>query len=348
MSDAHRQQREAAFGQLRSEGRDALARALGPARRVALIGFPWHLNIGDSLIVLGSMALLDELNVELGYVADGGTYDPRALRRAVPDGPILLAGGGNFGDRYHHHQLLRERVILDFPDRRIISLPQTMEWVGDSGSLEQCHRVYSQHPDLTVLVRDHDGVDAASAIFGAHMIRFSPDHALGLPPIVRVPPPTQGVKVLKRADREAVVEKWNTDLFPLAATSDWTVEPRTRITVQGLAVFIVAATKLGRRSRLIERARVAAFRSIAEHLVDQGVRTLAIGKTVVTDRLHAAVLGLLIGREVLLVDNANRKLSLIFHDYLHTIPGAELCTDFREAAARTRGDDGTRIDAVHR
>jgi pyruvyl transferase EpsO len=41
----------------------------------------------------------------------------------------------------------------------------------------------------------------------------------------------------------------------------------------------------------------------------RGVELLAGGETIITDRLHAALLGLQIGRSVIAVDNNNSKLS---------------------------------------
>jgi exopolysaccharide biosynthesis predicted pyruvyltransferase EpsI len=43
-----------------------------------------------------------------------------------PDDPILLHGGGNFGDVWPGFQRFREQVIRESPNRRIIQLPQTI------------------------------------------------------------------------------------------------------------------------------------------------------------------------------------------------------------------------------
>jgi pyruvyl transferase EpsO len=53
---------------------------------------------------------------------------------------------------------------------------------------------------------------------------------------------------------------------------------------------------------------------------------------VVTDRLHAAVFSVLLGKPVVMVDNANKKLSAIYRDYLGSTPGTYLADDFDDAA----------------
>ena len=52
----------------------------------------------------------------------------------------------------------------------------------------------------------------------------------------------------------------------------------------------------------------------------------------VTDRLHAAIFGALLGKPVIMVDNANHKLSAAHESYLHAFPDIHLARDFDHAA----------------
>ncbi|MFM8220662.1 MAG: polysaccharide pyruvyl transferase family protein, partial [Planctomycetaceae bacterium] len=99
---------------------------LPPGTRCALALYPDHWNAGDAAIWWATKRLLGELGVGVDYACDPWNYDPRALRAALPDGPILLLGGGNFGDVYPREQSLRIRILADFPERRIIQLPQSI------------------------------------------------------------------------------------------------------------------------------------------------------------------------------------------------------------------------------
>src|SRR5215207_2636479 len=80
---------------LRAATQTALEGAAGP---VALVDFPNHTNVGDQAIWVGARRLLEQLGSDVGYVADHASYSPRRLRQRVPHGPVLLHGGGSFGD----------------------------------------------------------------------------------------------------------------------------------------------------------------------------------------------------------------------------------------------------------
>src|SRR3954469_10420364 len=86
---------------------------------VAILDFPDIRNCGDSAIWLGEMAYLrDRHGQRPAYVSRMRDFSPRALKRAVPEGPVFIHGGGNFGDVWVGHQKFRESVLQQLPDRR--------------------------------------------------------------------------------------------------------------------------------------------------------------------------------------------------------------------------------------
>lgn len=52
-----------------------------------------------------------------------------------------------------------------------------------------------------------------------------------------------------------------------------------------------------------------AWRLVRDRLIVKGRRLMEGYDVVITNRLHAAILGLLMGRDVVMMDNSNRKLS---------------------------------------
>ena len=61
----------------------------------ALVDFPDHANVGDSAIWLGTTAFFRRHHrSEPRYVASISAFSAAALRRAHPEGPILIHGGG--------------------------------------------------------------------------------------------------------------------------------------------------------------------------------------------------------------------------------------------------------------
>jgi pyruvyl transferase EpsO len=145
----------------------------------AVVDAPLHSNVGDSAIWLGQRALLHRLGAEVRYACDQDSYCAHQLAASLPHGPILLHGGGNLGDLWITSQLLRERVIQDFPDRRIIQLPQSVHFL-DRANLERARQVFDTHPDLTLLLRDRHSLAVARTEFAAGGV-LCPDPAFLLP-----------------------------------------------------------------------------------------------------------------------------------------------------------------------
>jgi len=117
---------------LRTAIDDVLAPILAHARRVALLDFPTHANVGDSAIWLGTLAYLRDRGKSICYSCDHDTYSRDTLAERLGDGIILLSGGGDFGDIWKRPQRLREQVVRDFPHATIVQLPQTIMFRDES------------------------------------------------------------------------------------------------------------------------------------------------------------------------------------------------------------------------
>ena len=97
----------------------------------------WHTSIGG---VLTSGCWL---TTGLTQLTGSGSSLP-------PDGVIALHGGGNIGGSWPNHQRLRRRVLGDFPDRRIVIMPQSI-WVHGAEA-DETAADYGRHEQLTLLV----------------------------------------------------------------------------------------------------------------------------------------------------------------------------------------------------
>ncbi|GAA5089288.1 hypothetical protein GCM10023259_103430 [Thermocatellispora tengchongensis] len=190
------------LAEIQQETLRALGNHLGGAKQVALLDFPRHFNSGDSLIWLGTKNYLSRLGVEVSYEASLHYFNPRELRRVYPEGPILIHGGGNFGDRWPDHQAFREKVIESFPDRQIIQLPQTMDFDHVSGR-DRAAQVLANHGNVVLLLRERAAVDEAREAFPGTTVDFCPDLALGLGYQEALGQTTNPVVQLLRLDRES-------------------------------------------------------------------------------------------------------------------------------------------------
>lgn len=272
---------------------------LAGARRCALVDFPDHLNVGDSAIWLGAVAVLRHLGVEIRYRCDTRLYDPVHLRRALGDGIIVINGGGNFGDVWKRHQRLRETVIQDFPDVPIVQLPQTIHF-RERETLEAARRILDAHPRLTLVVRDQKSLEFARTQFQATSV-LCPDMAFSLGPLQRPLPSRADLLWLRRIDEESARQQAGS-APPAAIVCDWLDGPlprwrRARVKLHGW-----------NSSGLLNRAVAAAYEGQAGSRLDAGCRLLAQGRVVVTDRLHAHILCLLLDIPHVILDNSYGKL----------------------------------------
>lgn len=288
---------------------DTISKVLDPliprGRPVALLDFPQAPNVGDSLIWLGELAYLQRRgHGPPCYFSTSLTYDREALARRLGDGIILLSGGGNFGDLYPTHHGLRERVIADFPEHRIIQLPQSIHF--DSGAaIEQAVKVLDRHPDLTLLLRDRPSLEFARKHFRAPSM-LCPDMAFCIGPLSRLAPATQDVVWLSRADKESATRT------PIASPQgvrpvDWVDD--------GLEVVVRVNRLLTRniRFRPVLRPLLLPFLGptympLLSHRLERGTRILSAGRVVATNRLHAYILSLLLGIPHFLSDNSYGKV----------------------------------------
>ena len=146
-----------------------VSRAIGGAdpdarQPVALLDVPGHANVGDQLIYLGQLALLEAAGLDISFQCRAGQRIEQNLSRLHPEGPLLMQGGGNLGDLWPAFQLWRERVISEFHDRKIVLLPQSIQFESTSNA-QRARRGFAEHPDLTLLLRDYSSLERAKTCF---------------------------------------------------------------------------------------------------------------------------------------------------------------------------------------
>jgi exopolysaccharide biosynthesis predicted pyruvyltransferase EpsI len=285
---------EGHHARLRQRAQGVLRKLVAPGERCALVDFLAHRNVGDSAIWLGERALLHEARVSIADVCAIESFSEVELAERLPTGTILLHGGGNLGDLWPHHQRLRERIISAFPRHRIVQLPQSIHF-GDRSNLDRARAVFDAHPDLTLLVRDHRSLQVARKEFQARSM-LSPDFAFGITEFPGPYLPQHRVLWLARDDHEAASQT-PPPLGPGVHLTDWAdgqgADPAW--------LEHVRATERDRYSAvccLVPDAMHALFRAYDRYAGLQvlgGCRLLSSGHGVVTDRLHAHVLSLLLG-----------------------------------------------------
>lgn len=255
--------------------------------------FPDHANVGDSAIALGQFRFWKDQGIKVQSVHCIPTLSNRVLTSPTP---VLVHGGGNFGGLYksmsEHRYSLAESV---HPGKLLIQAPQSVHFISEAAKEEFVRRM-ANRSSLRVGARDQNSFAHIASYI--EQLSLIPDsvHILGAIPSAL---PTQERVVLGRSDKES------SGAFEDGESVDWLADrPVMR-----------ASTWLRWRGRRWEATRRLAnltpnqWQRRAQSRMDRGVSVLSKGETIVTDRLHAMLIGLQMGRRIIAIDNNNKKLS---------------------------------------
>ena len=284
----------------------ALSRFVRPGQDFALVDFPDHYNVGDSAIWLGEIALFQQ---RLGglptYVSTVESYSREALRRASPAGPIFIHGGGNFGDIYPKHQDFRLRLMADFPDRDIVQLPQSISFSAPAAVTATAEAI-ARHGRFTLLVRDQPSLNFAQEHFDC-AAELLPDMAFGMGPLEKPVAPRSAVFMLLREDTErASYDRAPLLRHPDTVVADWVSEPARFHRLCRWRTRLAMAGKGGLSS---PQGTLDLYNRLAQGRVRRGLKMLASGRVVVTDRLHAHILSTMMDIPHVVLDNSYGKIA---------------------------------------
>ena len=299
----------------------AIADLIYPNQRIIYVDYPLHPNIGDLLINQGTeeFFLAHGLRVRQRF----SYHDfPRKIAGVDDRDVFMFHGGGNFGDLYPEHLNLLLTILRDYPDNRIIVLPQTV-FFGDRREQERVCGELLRHKDLTLFVRD-DQSFAALAAFTELNVSLMPDMAHQLTGQLKADPRVTGKERLYflRRDEEAGHRPQGIDCDPRESV-DWAdcITLRDRIAF----AFLFRAVHYSRAARIPLHLHRPWYR-LRNSMVESGVKFISQSQVIYTDRLHAALLGLLLGREVVAFDNSYGKLSTYCRTWLRDIPNLRFVT----------------------
>lgn len=287
-----------------------VAETLAPAatdRPYALIDYPNYLNPGDAAIWLGARQVLEALNGrQPAYSSTLRHFSPRSCRRAIGNGVIYFTGGGNFGDLYPRHQQMRNGVLKAMPDNPIVLLPMSCAWsdIVDDILVAETVQLFGERSSLLVFARDQQAQQSLSERCRIESV-LCPDltHVLDF----QAAQPKQEILHLLRKDRE---QKDKIEVSTIDAV-DWRDSAGQRIMNKVGKLLLFAATSA---------MRAGLQDWVARQKVRLAVEALSAARTVVTDRLHAALLAGAIGRDVFVLDNATGKLHAYFETWHDLLP----------------------------
>jgi pyruvyl transferase EpsO len=272
-------------------------------KRICYLDIPVYNNIGDLLILKGTLDFFEEHNYQLTNCLSLLNFYEAAIEDDVT---IVFQGGGNFGDLYSAHQQHREQIIANFPHHRIVILPQTIHFNSQDEYERSCYQL-RKHQDLHVCVRDMVSYNLAKNM--SNNVYLMPDMAHQLYPInsmTQLAP--KEIYYFKRRDIEF---KADVDSLPLAnidQTGDW---PNLTGTLnESIIIFIRRIHRVFSMlglNRFTAKVTSKLWVCYVEYLCNRIFKKIGQFRYIYSSRLHGYILANLMSIDNYLIDNSYSK-----------------------------------------
>lgn len=300
-------------------------RFVPPGSKIIYLDIPLHLNVGDILIYKGTENFFRERNytvlarrtdkTSLAYI--------EKLTNVDSDVIFLLHGGGNFGDLYPHHQLLRERVVELFPNNKIVYMPQTVHF-KDEQKLQASSEIISRHNNLIIFCRDIKSYGILKDKF-SDKVYLCPDMAHSLWSVF----PKQKKSDLKRNTLWMIrndIEKTSLKGFVNAPSAseyrDWDdiCSNLDRFVMKSLSKFERINNRIG--TNIFPTVKL--WDSYTDSLVARVNDYFLQHKEVITSRMHGHILCCLLDIDTKLIDNSYGKNSSYYNEWTNKVEKCNL------------------------
>ena len=267
--------------------RDNMLSNLYFAKKIILIGTSEHSNIGDATITFGEYEFIRKhfndyklIEVSTYEFNDTLSYLTNIINE---DDLIFLQGGGNLGNKYTNEENVRRTVIENFPNNKIVILPQTIYFTDDA-ELEKSKAIYNSHPNLTIFTRGNISLEFAKKHFFNAKCYESLDSVLNLTFNFRYN--RNGILCCIRDlnDESGLVKKSYDKIFEVVKEFDQTYDFTNNLWS--------ADIRKDKRN----------------YVVYEQLKNFAKHKLVITDRLHGLIFSLITNTPCIVISSYNYKL----------------------------------------
>lgn len=313
--------------QLQKIIRDSLTPLI--TRDYMYLDLPYHGNLGDTLIWQGTLDFLKTLPQKCIYSTYfiGDTYKSVATKHK--DCLILLHGGGNFGDIWERCHQYRKSVIAALSDHEIIILPQTIFYKDKKNLLEDAE-FFAQHPNVTICARDAQSYKTLQEFFPHNKALMVPDMAFCM-------------------DKRWMKAETKHDKTLFVMRSDHELPDGERLSIPHDADIRDWPTleKFGGKARYELIKRIRKHTSVIDkkfgtnitlplndwywqHILRSynvilSVDFLQVYKHIYTTRMHAAILGVILGKtDINIYDNLYGKMTWFYETWLSDVEGVKM------------------------
>jgi len=289
--------------------------------KLVYLDYPIHGNVGDLLIWAGAGEFFRSHNKTfLGqYSIDNISY--RTLRHIEKCDTICFHGGGNFGDLWPWHQKFREKIITEYPNKRIVILPQSVHFQNPE-ELDKSCALLKQHSDLHIFLRDKKSLSILHDK-GLPNLRLCPDmaHALWEKIAASSPSRHSSLYLLRRDKEESALP--DDIAHARASSADWD-DLLTGLTKKAYHFGMRIHWRDARMGNILPACRI--WQKVSGLLIGRAVRLFEPHETIITNRLHGVILAALLNRKAIACDNSYGKISSYIDLWMKDLPGISAAT----------------------
>jgi len=259
-------------------------------------------NLGDVAITYAQTKFLQMQfpNYEIIEFPISKTFTGiKSLKKiCTPQDIITIVGGGNTGDMYDDIEYCRQFIIHQFPQNKIISFPQTVDFSDTKNgqeALQRAMKVYNKHKNLILIAREKVSFERYKKYFKMNQSILLPDIVLNLNE-TSFKYKRQGITLCLRSDEEKKMNKSQGDLLIKLVKQKYKIKYYdTHINRDNLSI----------KEREIELNKIwTAFKQ---------------SKVVITDRLHGMIFCAITKTPCVVIDNSNHKISGVYNAWLKDV-----------------------------
>ncbi|MEY8756308.1 polysaccharide pyruvyl transferase family protein [Peribacillus frigoritolerans] len=224
---------------------------------------------------------------------------------------ISIIGGGNMGDLYEGFENLRRNIISSFPNNKIISFPQTIDFsISKNGkrSFEKTIKLYSRHSNLHLFARESTSYNIMKESFPKSFVSLVPDIVLSLNINKKKKSKRDGIVLCLRDDSEAQL---NSD----------TKEKLISLVMNKYNNVSFQDTHIGKNGDSIKPLNEVFHNLLGE---------FSNSELVITDRLHGMIFCVITGTPCIVLPNSNHKITGTYNDWLKDADYISLITEIND------------------
>ena len=307
---------------------DKLNNVLPRGAQVYFFDYPVHNNVGDMLIWKGTEQFFKENKIQVlkrysCHLVDYLLKKQDKLIKIPKEAIIVCQGGGNFGDLYPVHQNLRKLIVGEFPNNRIVILPQSI-FYEDKKAAKKDFAIFGNHKDLHLYVRDNQSFELARQYL--KNVYLCQDMAHALYPLEQKNSDNLKTLYFLRRDKERVEATIAKGDGVEIDEFDWHLL-FSKVDMKLMRIFNRVHHSYKMIKMISPNILAKLWFIYNGYMINKAIKLFSDHQIIVTSRLHGHILACLMNKENKLLDNSYGKNSSYFQCWTNSIEHVELIED---------------------